>query len=73
LLEFILAEKGLVEMFSSMGRFTLGIGLLEMPLSYRRAFRALLFDQSGLKLFKSIYRQHTQLGKHPGREVVVQG
>lgn len=33
LLEFILAEKGFVEMFSSMGLFTEGIGLLEMPLS----------------------------------------
>ena len=33
LLEFILAEKGLVEMFSSMGLFTEGIGLFEMPLS----------------------------------------
>ena len=56
MLEFILAENGLVEMFSSMGLFTEGIGLLEIPLSYRRAFRALLLDQSGTKLFKSIYR-----------------
>ena len=64
MLEFIFAEKGLVEMFSSMGRFTDGIGLLEIPLSYRRAFRALLFDQSGLKLLRSIYRHHIQLGKY---------
>ena len=55
MLEFILAEKGLVEMFSSIGRFTDGMGLLEMPLSYRRDFSALFFDQSGAKLFKSIY------------------
>lgn len=33
LLEFILAEKGFEEMFSSMGRLTDGIGMLEMPLS----------------------------------------
>lgn len=44
LLEFILAEKGFVEMFSSMGLFTEGIGLFEMPESYRRALRALLFE-----------------------------
>lgn len=44
LLEFIFAEKGLVEMFSSIGLFTEGIGLFEMPLSYKRAFRALLFE-----------------------------
>ena len=60
LLEFILAEKGLVEMFSSMGRFTDGMGLFEMPLSYRRAFNALFLDQSGTKLFRSICTQ----GKH---------
>ena len=64
MLEFIFAEKGFVEMFSSMGRFTLGIGLLEMPLSYRRALSALDFYQSGLKLVKSIYREQRQLGKH---------
>ena len=51
---FIYAEKGLVEMFSSMGRFTDGMGLFEMPLSYRRALSALFLDQSGWKLFKSI-------------------
>ena len=39
-----MAEKGLVEMFSSIGLFTEGIGLLEMPESYRRALRALLFE-----------------------------
>ena len=33
LLEFILAENGFDEMFSSIGRFTDGIGTLEMPLS----------------------------------------
>ena len=44
LLEFILAEKGFVEMFSSIGRFTEGIGLFEMPLSYRRALSALLLE-----------------------------
>ncbi len=60
LLEFILAEKGLVEMFSSMGRFTEGIGLFEMPLSYRRAFNALFLPQSGMGLFKSICGQDTQ-------------
>ena len=54
MLEFILAEKGFVEMFSSIGRFTDGIGLLEMPLSYRRDLRALFFDQSGAKLLRSI-------------------
>ena len=31
--EFILAEKGLEEMFSSMGRLTEGMGTFEMPLS----------------------------------------
>ena len=64
MLEFILAEKGFVEMFSSMGRLTLGIGLLDMPLSYRRAFRALDFAQSGLKSFKLIYRKQNNIGKH---------
>ena len=44
LLEFIFAEKGLVEIFSSIGLFTEGIGLLEMPESYRRALRALLLE-----------------------------
>ena len=34
LLEFILAEKGLDEIFSSIGRLTDGIGMLDMPLSY---------------------------------------
>ena len=33
LLEFILAEKGFDEMFSSIGLFTDGIGTFEMPLS----------------------------------------
>ena len=31
--EFILAEKGFEEMFSSMGRLTVGMGTFEMPLS----------------------------------------
>ena len=66
MLEFILAEKGLVEMFSSMGRFTEGIGLLEIPLSYRRALRALLLVQSGWKLFRSIYTQRRGAGPHTG-------
>ena len=33
LLEFIFAENGLEEMCSSMGLFTDGIGMLDMPLS----------------------------------------
>ena len=33
LFEFILAEKGLPEIFSSIGLFTEGIATLEMPLS----------------------------------------
>jgi len=33
LLEFILAENGFEEIFSSIGRFTDGIGILLMPLS----------------------------------------
>ena len=32
--EFILAENGFEEMFSSIGRLTEGMGTLEMPLSY---------------------------------------
>lgn len=33
LLEFILAENGLDEIFSSIGLLTEGMGILEMPLS----------------------------------------
>ena len=68
MLEFILAEKGFVEMFSSIGRFTDGIGLLEMPLSYRRDLRALFLDQSGAKLLRSIYghEQKTGVSQHSG-------
>jgi hypothetical protein len=55
LFEFILAEKGLEEMFSSMGRFTEGIGMFEMPLSYSRFFNSFFFDLSGTKLLRSIY------------------
>ena len=62
MLEFILAEKGFVEMFSSIGRFTDGIGLLEMPLSYRRDLRALFLDQSGAKLLRSIYGHEQKTG-----------
>jgi len=47
LLEFILAEKGFEEIFSSIGRLTEGIGIFEMPLSYRRLWRTLLLFGSG--------------------------
>jgi hypothetical protein len=43
LLEFIRAEKGSEEIFSSIGRFTEGIGTLEMPLSYKRFLSSLRF------------------------------
>jgi hypothetical protein len=55
LFEFILAEKGLAEIFSSMGLLTEGMGMLEIPLSYSRLFRSCFLDLSGTKLFKSIY------------------
>ena len=55
LLEFILAEKGLDEMFSSIGLLTEGIGMLEMPLSYSLRYKSILLFWSGMKLFKSIY------------------
>ena len=58
LFEFILAEKGLADMFSSIGRLTDGIGMLEMPLSYSRLFKSFFLDLSGTKLFKSIYRSY---------------
>jgi hypothetical protein len=54
LLEFILAEKGLEDMLSSIGRLTDGIGMLEMPLSYSLLFKSFFFDLSGTKLFRSI-------------------
>ena len=56
LLEFILAEKGLDEIFSSIGRLTDGIGMLDMPLSYSLRCKSELLFGSGLKLFKSIYK-----------------
>jgi hypothetical protein len=40
--EFILAEKGLLEIFSSIGLRTEGIGTLLMPLSKRRLLRSSL-------------------------------
>lgn len=54
LLEFILAEKGLEDMLSSIGRLTDGMGMLEMPLSYSLLFKSFFFDLSGTKLFRSI-------------------
>jgi hypothetical protein len=54
LLEFILAEKGLEDMLSSIGRLTDGMGMFEMPLSYSLLFKSFFFDLSGTKLFRSI-------------------
>jgi len=54
LLEFILAEKGLEDMLSSIGRLTDGIGMFEMPLSYSLLFKSFFFDLSGTKLLRSI-------------------
>ena len=47
LLEFILAEKGLEDMLSSIGRLTDGMGMFEMPLSYSLLFKSFFFDLSG--------------------------
>jgi len=47
LLEFILAEKGLEDMLSSIGRLTEGIGMLEIPLSYSLFFKSFFLDLSG--------------------------
>lgn len=66
LLEFILAEKGCDEIFSSMGRFTEGIGTFEMPLSYNLFFRSWRLDGSLITLrFKSIYnRKKVSMNMH---------
>ena len=61
LLEFILAEKGFDEIFSSIGLFTDGIGILDMPLSYSLRCRSELLFGSGLKLVKSIYKPTTRV------------
>jgi len=45
--EFIRAEKGLDEMLSSMGLLTEGMGMCEMPESYRRRCNSLAFLMSG--------------------------
>jgi hypothetical protein len=47
LLEFMRAEKGLEEIFSSMGLLTDGMGMLLMPLSYSRLRSMLLLFGSG--------------------------
>ena len=54
LLEFILAENGLEDMLSSIGRLTDGMGIFEMPLSYSLLFKSFFFDLSGTKLLRSI-------------------
>ena len=71
LLEFILAEKGLADMFSSIGRLTDGIGMFEMPLSYRRLFKSFFFDLSGTKLFRSIYTREKRSFSVPGKNWVL--
>jgi hypothetical protein len=48
LLEFMRAEKGFGEIFSSMGRFTDGIGMLLMPDCCSLFFSWMLFCKSGL-------------------------
>ena len=54
LLEFMRAEKGLADMFSSIGRLTEGIGMFEMPLSYNLRFNSFFLARSGTKLLRSI-------------------
>jgi hypothetical protein len=51
---FILAWYGFAEIYFSMSRFTDGMGMLEIPWSYNRFFRAFLALPLGLKLFRSI-------------------
>ena len=58
LFEFILAEKGLADMFSSIGRLTDGIGMFEIPLSYNLRFNSFFLALSGTKLLRSIYGQN---------------
>ena len=41
------AENGFDEIFSSIGRLTEGIGMLLIPLSYRRFFKVMLLLMSG--------------------------
>ena len=43
LLEFILAEKGLEVIVSSIGRLTDGIGTFDIPLSYNLLFSSFFF------------------------------
>jgi len=57
LFEFILAEKGLEEIFSSIGRLTEGMGMFDIPLSYSLLFKSIFFYLSGTKLFKSIWKE----------------
>lgn len=54
LLEFILAENGLLDIFSSIGLLTDGIGTLEIPLSYSLRLRSLLLAADGVKFSRSI-------------------